>query len=114
MHIDSYNFGKIVIDETEYRSDCILIDQKVHSDWWRKNGHLLSIEDLDLIVHAKPKVLIIGTGTPGIMKVPQDVIQFLHEQNIDSEVMKTTKAVQRYNELSKTGTDVAAAFHLTC
>jgi hypothetical protein len=48
------------------------------------------------------------------MKVPQDVIQFLHEQNIDPEVMKTTKAVQRYNELSKTGTDVAAAFHLTC
>jgi hypothetical protein len=114
MYIDSYNFGRIVINGTEYTNDCILIEQKVHPDWWRKSGHLLSREDLDLIVQAKPKVLIIGTGAMGIMKVPQDIIQFLQQQNINSEAMKTTKAVERFNELSKTGIEVAAAFHLTC
>ncbi|MHC4292968.1 MAG: Mth938-like domain-containing protein [Planctomycetota bacterium] len=114
MRIESYTFGKIVIDGTEYNSDCILIGQQVKPDWWRRSGHLLSIEDLDLIIKAKPKVLIIGTGAAGIMKVPQEVIQFLQQQNINSEVMKTTKAVQRYNELSKTSADIAAGFHLTC
>ncbi|MHC4132632.1 MAG: Mth938-like domain-containing protein [Planctomycetota bacterium] len=114
MHIDSYKFGKIVIDGTVYDSDCILIGQQVQPDWWRKNGHLLSNEDLDLIVQAKPEVLVIGTGAAGIMKVPQEVIKFLQQQDIDPEVMKTTKAVQRYNELSETAVNVAAGFHLTC
>jgi hypothetical protein len=114
MHIDSYKFGKVVIDGTEYNSDCILIGRKVKPDWWRKSGHLLSTEDLDLVLQAKPKILIIGTGDSGIMKVPQQILQHLKRQNIEAVVMKTTEAVQRYNELSKTGTDVAAALHLTC
>jgi len=114
MHIDSYKFGKIVINGTEYTSDCILIDQKVHPDWWRKSGHLLSIEDLDSIIQVKPKILIIGTGAAGIMKVPQEVLEHLEQQAIKAEVLKTPKAVERFNGLSKTQGDVAAAFHLTC
>ena len=114
MHIDSYKFGKIVIDGAEYKSDCILVGQQVKPDWIRRSGHLLSIDDLDLIVQAGPKILIIGTGTAGIMKVPQKVINFLQQQDIAPEIMKTTKAVQRYNELSGTAVDVAAGFHLTC
>jgi hypothetical protein len=114
MNIESYQFGRIVIDGTEYTSDCILIGDKVRPDWWRKSGHLLSIEDLDSVIQAKPEILIIGTGASGIMKVPQQIIDKLHQHNIKAQVLKTTEAVNHYNELLKAGTDVAAALHLTC
>jgi hypothetical protein len=114
MHFDSYKFGKLVIDGMEYNSDCIIIGQQVHPDWWRKSGHLLSIEDLDIVIGAKPEMLIIGTGAAGIMKAPEQILEHLKRHDIDTEVMKTSQAVQRYNELSAAGKNVAAALHLTC
>ncbi|MHC4186755.1 MAG: Mth938-like domain-containing protein [Planctomycetota bacterium] len=114
MYVDSYKFGKVVVDGSEYNSDCIIIGQQVHPDWWRKSGHLLSIEDLDMVIGAKPEILIIGTGASGIMKVPKQILDHLQKHDIETKVMKTSEAVKRYNELSETGTDVAAALHLTC
>jgi len=114
MHIDSYHFGTIIIDGSEYTSDCILIGEKVYPDWWRKSGHLLYLEDLDLIIQAKPVTLIIGTGSAGAMKVPKSVLEQLEQYPIQTEVFKTSEAVERFNELSKIQDDAAAAFHLTC
>ena len=114
MHIDSYKFGEIVIDGTTYKSDVIIIGGAVRPNWWRKQGHLLSIDDLEAVVAAKPSVLVIGCGASGIMKVPEDTPQALRQQNIQAEVMNTHEAVRRFNQLSAEGADVAAALHLTC
>ena len=114
MHIDSYQFGEIVIDGVEYNSDCLLIGSSVLADWWRKQGHSLSIEDLEPVVAAKPSVLVVGCGESGFMKVPQKTRQVLQENNIKLEALDTYKAVERFNELTRTGVNVAAALHLTC
>jgi len=42
MHIDSYQFGEVVIDGVRYTSDCIILGGDVQADWWRKQGHSLS------------------------------------------------------------------------
>ena len=47
MHIDSYQFGKIVIDGTGYSSDCVILGDSVQANWWRKQGHLLAVEGRD-------------------------------------------------------------------
>ena len=114
MHIDSYQFGRIVIDGEEYGSDCFIIGDSVQPDWWRKSGHLLAVEDLDPIIKAGPEVLVIGCGSASEMKVPQQTLEFLRDENIRTEIFDTHKAVQRFNELSETGANVAAALHLTC
>jgi len=114
MHIDSYHFGTIVIDGIEYTRDCMLIGGNVYPDWWRKSGHLLNIEDLNVIIKANPSNLIIGTGSAGAMKVPESVLDKLEQHQIQTEVFMTSEAVERFNKLSKTQDDVAAAFHLTC
>ena len=114
MHIDSYQFGKIVIDGVNYSSDCIILGDTVQSNWWRKQGHLLSEEDLKTVISAKPSVLIVGCGASGLMKVSEDARQALLEENIQLEAVDTAKAVERFNELSQTGVNVAAALHLTC
>ncbi len=114
MHIDSYQFGKIVIDEVSYSSDCIILGDSVNSNWWRKQSHLLSAEDIETIIVAKPSVLVVGCGSSGLMKVPDETRQVLQEHDIRLEAVDTAKAVQKFNELSETGINVAAALHLTC
>ena len=114
MHIDSYQFGKIVIDGTAYSSDCIILGNSVQSDWWRRQGHLLSAEDLKTVIAEAPSVLIVGCGTSGLMKVPEKTRQVLQEHDIQLQALDTYKAVKRFNELSQAGENVAAALHLTC
>lgn len=114
MRIDSYQFGRIVIDGITYNSDCLIFGETVHANWWRKQGHLLSPEDLQPVVAAKPSSLIVGCGASGLMKITKDLPQFLQGHNITLEAFDTYKAVERFNELSRTGENVAAALHLTC
>jgi hypothetical protein len=114
MHIDSYQFGEIVIDGKTYTSDCIILGDSVNSDWWRKQGHLLSPEDIEIILSAKPSVLVVGCGASGIMKISQQTQQVLQNHNIRLKALNTYKAVERFNELAQAGENVAAALHLTC
>jgi len=114
MHIDSYQFGEIVIDGTSYSSDVIILGDSVKSDWWREQGHSLSAKDLEAVIAAKPSVLVVGCGASGLMQVPDQTQQVLQEHNIQLEAFDTSKAVQRFNELSQAGVNVAAALHLTC
>jgi len=114
MHIDSYQFGKIVIDGTPYNSDCLILGGNVQANWWRKQGHLLSAEDLQPVITARPTVLIVGCGASGLMKVSDQARQVLLKEDIRLEAFNTSKAVKRFNEMSQTGVNVAAALHLTC
>jgi len=114
MHIDSYKFGKIVIDGVSYTSDVIILGDTVQSDWWRKQGHSLCAEDLNTVLAAKPSVLVVGCGASGLVEVPGQTRQVLKEHDIQLEVFDSYKAVQKFNELSEAGVNVAAALHLTC
>ena len=114
MHIDSYQFGNIVIDGINYSSDCLILVDAVQSNWWRKRGHLLSAEDLQPIITAKPSVLIVGSGASGLMKISDEARRILLKEDIQLEVVDTARAVERFNELSQTGVKIAAALHLTC
>ncbi len=114
MRIDSYQFGNIVIDGVNYNKDVIILDGAVRANWWRKRGHLLSAEDLQPVIAAKPSLLIVGCGASELMKVSDEVRQVLLEEDIQLEAVNTAKAVERFNELLQTGVNIAAALHLTC
>ena len=114
MHINSYQFGKIVIDGKNYENDLIICGEKVQPDWWRKQGHSLAANDLKTILKAKPSVLVVGCGASGMMDVPDQTKQALKERDIQLEAFDSYKAVQKFNEFSEAGVNVAAAIHLTC
>ncbi|MHC4324298.1 MAG: Mth938-like domain-containing protein [Planctomycetota bacterium] len=114
MHIDSYQFGKIVIDGAAYNSDCLIFGGSVQADWWRKQGHLLTPEDLQPVISAGPSILVVGCGASGLMKVSENVNQILPEHGIELFAANTSKAVAKFNELAQKGQNVAAALHLTC
>jgi len=111
--IDSYSFGKIVIDGKVFTSDVIIYPDKVNDSWWRKIGHLLQKEDLTEIINYNPEVLIVGTGDNGLMKIPNDTKQFLESKKIKLISEETKKACDIYNKL-KGKKGIVAALHLTC
>jgi len=75
---------------------------------------LLSAEDLQPVIKAKPTLLIVGCGKSEMMKIPNETRHVLLEEDIQLEAVDTARAVERFNELSQTKVKIAAALHLTC
>ena len=112
--IEAYSFGKIIVNGQTYYQDIIITPRGVRSNWWRKEGHCLHISDLeDVLLEIQPEVLVIGKGSSGMMKVPNEFQKTLKAKNIEVIAENTNKAVQIYNELA-TKKRVVGAFHLTC
>jgi hypothetical protein len=114
--IESYSFGSIVINGKHYTSDVIIFPDRVIASWWRKEGHRLSVEDLETVLKSpsKPEVLIVGTGYSGLMKVTLEVQRCLKKEGIKLVVQPTREASETFNQLVKQGKHVVAAMHLTC
>lgn len=114
MHIDAYEFGRIVIDGREYSGDCLILKGVVRPDWRRREGHRLQPDDLTAILEAKPAVLVVGCGAFDRMTVSPAARQTLESSGVRLETLDTRWAVDRFNELVEQHADVAGAFHLTC
>lgn len=112
--IESYSFGNIVINGARYSDDIKIIAGRVISGWWRKQGHLMRLDDIRDILDAAPAVLIVGTGSSGMMRVAPEVEKELNQRGITLHIESTGRATQRYNTLSAAGRSVAAALHLSC
>ena len=110
--IESYKFGRMVINGKKYNSDILVFQDKI-IEWWRKEGHVVNIEDIEKILEVKPEILVIGTGYYGLLKVPNEIVNILNSYGIKVIIEKTEKAYQIFNELSKSR-NVIGAFHLTC
>ncbi|MDX1776113.1 MAG: MTH938/NDUFAF3 family protein [Desulfobulbales bacterium] len=112
--IESYVFGKMVIDGVSYNKDVIIFpDGSILSPWWRKKGHILAKEDLVELIETGPDIIICGTGAMGVMRPAAGLLKYLATVNIQFQAQKSTKAVELYNNLSGTR-KVGGCFHLTC
>lgn len=112
--IDSYRFGRIIVDGVEYTSDLIILPEGVESGWWREEGHRLTLGDLREALAAEPEVLVVGKGSLGRMRVGEEVERALFKRGIALWVEKTGRACEVYNELVREGKRTVAALHLTC
>lgn len=113
-HIEHYAFGSMTVDGESFKDDVIIISGAAHSDWWRTQGHLCQESDLDEIFDARPRHLVIGTGSSGAMRVSPSVETRCKKLGIALSVAPTEKAVDEYNRLAAEEKSVAGAFHLTC
>jgi hypothetical protein len=111
--IESYDFGAMAVDGQKYTADLIILPGKIKSDWWRREGHKLALEDLKDVFLEDIEVLVVGTGFYGLMKVGEAVKQAATARGLTLHIEKTEKATRVFNELfSRKKT--AGAFHLTC
>jgi hypothetical protein len=110
--LEDYSFGHIKVDGAEETRDLIVLPGRVVTNWWRKDGHSLAMEDLDEVIGELPERLILGCGHDGRLKPDPAVLDALRDRGIEVEPMRTGEAVRRYGELDPDRT--AAALHLTC
>ena len=111
--IDSYHFGQIVINGKNYTSDVIIFPDSVRDNWWRRKGHELFLGDITRVLTENPEVLVVGTGTSGLMKVLPEVGRAAEAQGIKLIAETTEEACHAYNQLCRSQ-KVVAALHLTC
>ena len=102
--IERYSFGKIVVDGVTYTNDIKIVQGRVVSEWWRKKGHSVGIEDIQNILESNPRVLMIGKGQPGMMRSSRSLRRFLKENDIELIEEKTSQAI--------TGIPVRVAFQV--
>lgn len=115
MHIDSYRFGKIVIDGEAFTDDVLIVRGAVESPWWRRaGGHVYRPEDLKLLLDAAPQVVCLGTGYLGRVRVDDDTEAAFRRVGSRLEIGRTQQMVEAFNRLVRDDVDAAAALHLTC
>ena len=96
--LSDYTFGQIKIDGKNYSSDLIISQGKVIPDWWRTEGHLLYLSDMEDVLNFKPQVLVIGTGFYGVMKIDNSLRTYCKDKEIVLAEFLTGKAVEYYNK----------------
>ncbi len=112
-HIDSYRFGHLMVDGRAYTKDVLILPDRVIPNWWRKEGHALLPEDLEVVLAARPDLLVVGQGTQGRLRATAVVRRSLELAGIDLVTEPTDRACETYNALREKKV-VAAALHLTC
>ena len=113
MHIDLYDFGRIIMDGVTYTQDLLIWPGTIKKDWWRLEAHLLQLPDVAEALAATPQVLVVGQGSPGRMQVDPALAAYLKENGIDLVAVPTAEACRVINSLGGQKR-LAAALHLTC
>ncbi len=111
--IESYSFGRIVIDGQVHNKDVIILPNRVLGGWWRIEGHVLHPPDLEAVFEAAPRTLVVGQGVYGLMTITGETRQALQAAGIKLIALPTEQACQTYNSLREQEA-TAAAFHLAC
>ncbi len=112
--IEAYSFGNIKVAGENYTSDIKIVDGKVVSNWWRKTGHEVDVDDVADILASDVEILVVGKGQPGMMKVTGRLKKELSGKGIKLIEKPTAEAYVEFNRLFSEGKKVAGAFHLTC
>src|ERR687898_1571829 len=110
--LEDYSFGRIVVDGEEQTRDLIVLPHRVLTNWWRREGHSLALEDLTEVEDELPERLILGTGAHGRLRPPRAVIEELERRGNDVEGPQNDHAGRPHGDLDERRT--AAALHLTC
>lgn len=111
--ISNYKFGQITVNNKNYSSDLIICREKAIPNWWRKEGHLLQLPDIEDMLRIKPEILVVGTGCYGIMKIDDSLRKYCKNNEIILAEFPTGRAVDYFNNL-KDKNKAVLAVHLTC
>jgi len=112
--IDSTRFGSITINGREYESDVIVTWEGKVKEAETETRHMISESELLKLLFERPDVIVIGTGQNGEMEIGKDARKFVKKKRITLVARPTPRAVEKFNQLQKSGKKVVAYMHVTC
>ena len=122
--IQEFSWGKFIISGHEHSKsigtkigagkDIRLIGTEV-SKWKERKGHLLTNEMITGVIGRDIEALIIGIGATGAVECPPSVQEYIKSNGIPELILlETPEACKRYNEMYRSGQQVALLAHGTC
>lgn len=119
--IEDYNFGSVIINGETYNHDVQVFWTDDVFDWWRKESHIVDLEDIIDAVEQKPESIVIGTGQSGMARVTEAAKEFIESRGIKLFIDPTEQAVKTFNIRKEESAEeegkpekVIGLFHLTC
>jgi len=122
--IESYTFGKMMIQGRIFTSDLIIFpdqpgqpgqrENRIQANWIRKSGHVLESCDIKDLIMTNPELIIAGTGAHGRMVIDKALERDLKIAGIKLLALPTKEAVEAFNQCTNGKTATGACFHLTC
>jgi hypothetical protein len=111
--IDSYTFGHFIIGAKKFDSNVKIIQDKAVKYRYFEN-HIIELNDFTDFIEKKPEYIIIGTGAYGVLRVPDEIKEYIESAGIKLIIEKTGDACDTYNNLIKKNKKVCALLHDTC
>ena len=119
--IEEYHFGSITINGETYHHDVEVFWTGQVFDWWRKESHVINVEDVIDMVEQNPESIVIGTGQSGMAKVTESAKKFIEGRGIKLFIDPTEQAARTFNIRKEESVEeegkpekVIGLFHLTC
>ena len=119
--IEEYRFGSITIDGKTYNQDVEVRWTGEVLPWWRKESHVIDIDDIKRAIAQKPDTVIIGTGESGAARVTEEAQKEINSKRIKLIVDITEQATKTFNIICEESEEeegeqnkVIGLFHLTC
>lgn len=85
---------------------------------WNETGtsHTPGIQpaDVEELLEHGASVVVLSRGMNERLKVKPETLEMLDARNVETHVLQTEKAVERYNELQEAQESVGGLFHSTC
>ena len=135
--IEDYKFGSIIIDGKTYDYDVEVRwtpkdpAPKVGAGptgqagkvlkWWRKESHVIDVEDVKRAIEQNPDTIIIGTGESGMARVTEGTKEAIKSKGIELIIDLTEQATKTFNIINEESEEeegkqrkAIGLFHLTC
>lgn len=118
-HIDSTQFGEVVINGKKYNQVLIIENSVVERDYEKlkklfNTSHKIGDWETKALLEKNPEIIVIGTGQDGKLEVDKDFIDKIKRKGVETIAEITPEAIKTYNEKVKSGKRVNALIHTTC
>lgn len=124
MSIEDTNFGSITIDGKKYTHDIVIYPDHVEKrkKWITKQKHGTShkftqeemSEYINNVDSEEIKVVVVGTGQYGKLKLLNETREYLKEKEIEVIELKTPEAIKYFEKRAETRKQKIGIFHVTC
>jgi len=115
--VTSLSWGRVEIDGSALYKDVKLFPDGSRAWNWQETGTQhqpgIQVADVEELLCRGSKLIILGCGVYGRLKVQKETLDFLKEHDVEVKVLKTKQAVEYYNR-QRLKVPTGALIHTTC
>jgi hypothetical protein len=78
------------------------------------HGRGIQLADVEEVLDHGAEIVVLGRGQQERLQVSDDLLDAIGQRGAEVQVLESTRAVERYNQLADEGRAVGALIHSTC